>query len=550
MIQIIRNTFSILTRREKNRFVLFALSDILISILDIVVLAALLVLINFYTQPGDMASEWFAGKKPIPVLLVLLALFIVKNLGAYLINKAKYGFVYNVATRLSEQNLLQYLEGNYQDYVNKDSAVQIRRISQQPVEFAHYVLAGIQQLISESIMVVLTVITILFYNAALFGLLCAALVPPLIVLSFYIKRKIRSVRSNVKSSSELTLQYLKEALAGYIESNIYGTKDFFIQRYHTKQQTLNRYLANLQSIQALPTRFMEIFAVAGLLLLLVYNELATTNTIIPVVIIGAFVAAAYKIIPGLVKILNVNGQIKTYAFAAEDMLVQETKRSDPSKEKTPDINAVSLKQVSFSYNGKTILHKTDIEAKQGELIGLTGLSGKGKTTLINLLLGFLEPSHGEIFINNQPATMSERQRYWKNTSYVKQQPFLVHDSILKNITLHEGTFDADRLKQATDDAGLDSLLAQLPQGLNTLVTENGKNISGGQRQRIALARALYKDAALLLLDEPFNELDEASEQRLMQLLQRLAQKGKLVLLITHDTKSLSYCTKIISLDAT
>ena len=547
MITIIRNSFSILSSREKNRLVLFALSDVVISILDIAGLAALLLVIKTFTEPNNNIVR-------LPILSIYLValgtLFIIKNIGAYLINQGKYRFVYRVATRLSEQNLLQYLEGNYQDYVNQDSAVQIRRISQQPIEFAHYVLAGIQQLISETIMVTLTVIAILVYNPTLFALLCAALAPPLIVLSFYIKKRIRSVRSNVKTSSELTLQHLKEALAGYIESNVYGTKDFFIGRYHLKQQSLNHYLADLQSMHALPNRLMEIFAVIGLLVLIAFNQFATTDTIIPVVTIGAFVAAAYKIIPGLVKMLNVNGQVKTYAFTAEDMLPPEKKQVSPSVEHAPAIRSISMKQVSFSYNGKHILHKTDLDAKQGELVGLTGLSGKGKTTLINLLLGFLEPSHGDIFINNLPATTSDRQRYWKNTSYVKQQPFLVHDTILKNITLHDKDFDADRLKQVTSDSGLDTLLTQLPQGLNTVITENGKNISGGQRQRIALARALYKDAGLLLLDEPFNELDEASEQRLMHLLQRLADRGKLILLITHDTKSLSFCNKIISLDAT
>ena len=548
MTQTIRHTFSILTRREKNRMVLFALSDVLISILDIAALAALLVLINFYVQAGGVGGNWFGGNKMIPSLLSLAALFIIKNIGAYFIYKAKYSFVYSVATRLSEQNLLQYLEGNYHDYVSKDSAVHIRRISQQPVEFAHYVLAGIQQLISEGIMVILTVTAILVYNATLFALLCVALAPPLIMLSLYIKKRVRKVRGNIKSSSELTLQHLKEALAGYIESNVYGTKEFFIHRYHSKQQILNRYLADLQSVQALPSRFMEIFAVAGLLLLIAYNEFAGIDIVVPVVTVGAFVAAAYKIIPGLVKILNTTGQLKTYAFTAEDMLPQ-SKQIASSSEKIPAIRSIAIKNVSFSYNGKQILHNTALDATQGELVGLTGLSGKGKTTLINLLLGFLEPSQGEILINNTLASAAQRQQHWKDTSYVKQQPFLVHDTILKNITLHDGSYDVARLKHATADAGLDTLLSQLPLGLQTVVTENGRNISGGQRQRIALARALYKDSDLILLDEPFNELDETSERSLMQLLQRLAAKGKLILLITHDTKSLSFCTKIISLDA-
>src|SRR5687768_7947721 len=121
MTKIIHNTFSILTSREKNRLALFALSDVLISVLDIAALAALLVLINNYTQPGEVATGWFTGKNVIPTLIALAALFIIKNLGAYFITKAKYSFVYSVATRLSEQNLLQYLEGNYQEYVSQDS---------------------------------------------------------------------------------------------------------------------------------------------------------------------------------------------------------------------------------------------------------------------------------------------------------------------------------------------------------------------------------------------------------------------------------------------
>lgn len=550
MIQTIRNTFHILTRREKSRLALFAFTDVVISILDIVALALLLVLINFYTQPGDMASEWFGSDKVVLSLLILVALFMVKNLGAYFIFRAKYAFVYRVATRLSEQNLLQYLEGNYEDYVNQDSAVHIRRISQQPVEFAHYVLAGIQQLISESIMVTLTITAILVYDATLFLLLCLALVPPLVALSFYIKKRIRSVRSAIKTSSELTIQHLKEALAGYIESNVYDTKDFFINRYHSRQQTLNRYLAELQSVQALPTRLMEIFAVVGLLLLIGFNEFAKADTLIPVVTIGAFVAAAYKIIPGLVKIININGQVKTYSFTAEDMLPVSARKMPVHRDLTEGIRSISMQNVSFNYGEKEILHDLELEIRRGELIGLSGLSGKGKTTLVNLLLGFLEPSNGKIYINNTPATAAQRQLYWRNTSYVKQQPFLVHDTILKNITMSDNGYNEAQLKNAIATAGLDALLHKLPKGLGTIITENGKNISGGQRQRIALARALYKDADLLLLDEPFNELDEGSEHTLLQLLQRLANQGKLILLITHNRKSLSFCHKIISLDAT
>jgi ABC-type bacteriocin/lantibiotic exporter with double-glycine peptidase domain len=120
---------------------------------------------------------------------------------------------------------------------------------------------------------------------------------------------------------------------------------------------------------------------------------------------------------------------------------------------------------------------------------------------------------------------------------------------LTNITLGHGNYDEERLQEAVKASGMDAVLAQLPKGLHTVITENGKNISGGQRQRIALARAFYKNADLLLLDEPFNELDEAAETRILQYLRTLSQQGKMIVLITHNKNSLSFCSKIISLDA-
>jgi ABC-type bacteriocin/lantibiotic exporter with double-glycine peptidase domain len=302
-------------------------------------------------------------------------------------------------------------------------------------------------------------------------------------------------------------------------------------------------------MQNLPNRIIEIFAVLGLFILIAVAKWSGNNDTSALITIGAFMAAAYKIIPGIVKVINISGQIKAYEFAIND-LSQRSEKNKPGKEKAPPvaIHSLQLKNISFQYPNQPVLNNFSLTIKKSEFIGITGESGKGKTTILNLLLGFLNPVNGEIIINDLQVGQPDIKTYWPLISYVRQQSFFIHDTVLRNITLEENGHNKESLQYALKVSGLDEFVAKFPEGLDKIITENGKNISGGQQQRIALARALYKNADLILLDEPFNELDEASAITLLEHFQKLSNNGKMVIMITHDKKSLSYCNKIISLD--
>lgn len=212
------------------------------------------------------------------------------------------------------------------------------------------------------------------------------------------------------------------------------------------------------------------------------------------------------------------------------------------------IDSIELRGISFKYHDELILRDASLAIQKGEMLGISAPSGKGKTTLINILLGFLEESSGEIVINGVHADQGERRKFWPDIAYVKQQPFLIHNSILTNIVLEEKDADEQLLQSAVQYTGLDDLISKHDAGMDMIITENGKNISGGQRQRIALARAFYKNASLIILDEAFNEMDEASETSILKYLQSLCTAGKMVILITHNKKSLSFCSKIYKLN--
>ena len=260
-------------------------------------------------------------------------------------------------------------------------------------------------------------------------------------------------------------------------------------------------------------------------------------------------AAAYKIIPGIVKILNCTGQMKTYQFTVHDLLIDVQKPFETQNiHVVESLSSISFKRVYFDYKERAILNNISFDLSPGDFAGITGTSGKGKTTLINLLLGYLSPTCGTICINCKITPAAERQLFWNRISYLKQQPFLIEDSILKNITLSEGQYDHDKLNRVISFAGIDAMLDAYPERIEKTIKEGGKNISGGQRQRIMLARALYHDFDLLILDEPFGELDDQSEQLILNKLQLLARQGKIIMFITHNNASLGYCNKIISLN--
>jgi len=523
-------------------------------LLDIVFLGGLLLVVNFYASgklPGHYTElSSISNKNPLLLISSFLILFSLKNWMGYLLSKREFSFFYDVASRLSKRNVLRYLRAGYSQFVNTDSSVYFRKISQQPIEFSNYILTNIQLIISQSILILFTITGILFYHPGLFLSLFLLLLPPVILLGWIIKKRLKHVRAGIKINSQLTIQHLQESLSGYVESTVYDKDRFFTDRYYRCQQQMNEHIATQQMLQSLPSRLIETFAVLGFFILIAINKLSSNVPAVSLLTIGVFMAAAYKIIPGVIKILNSTGQIKTYQFTLNDL-------TSPASDPAPIVNdcgasapiySLQFENIHFQYQHHAVLNGLSFELAPGDFLGVSAPSGRGKTTIINLLLGFLEPDSGTITVNDKTTDAADRKLYRRNISYVKQQPFFIHDTILKNITLADDQYDEGKLEEVILFCGLAPLLDKYPEGLGKVIRENGKNISGGQRQRIMLARALYHDFDLLILDEPFGEMDDLSEKTILTGLQQLARQGKMILFITHNKASLSFCNKIFSMD--
>ena len=547
----LRHILGVLTPTERRQFWLQIIFNVFISIADIAALVFLLLVVDFYIndQPSsrlDFLPGWMLDKGSIALIAVFLIFFTVKNLAGILISNTQFKFTGKVALRISKQKLDNYLAGDYSEFINTDSAVHLRRIAFQPFEFCQHILAGIQQILIQSFLILFTIIAILIYNAQLFVLVLIILLPSVLLVFFYIKKKLVAAKQDIVVHNERSFQFLLDALKGYVEGNIYQRRKFFHDRFARARGIFSKHLFESLALQTIPNRVIETFAVLGLFVLILVVKWTGLNDSSILITIGAFMAAAYKIIPGVVKIINAAGQIKAHGFSLSELEValeesRDTDTSDP-------VRSVELSDVSFQYSDHHVLSNFSLRVLKGDFLGITGRSGKGKTTLFNLLLGFLTPSCGRILINDEIVSTAELKNYWGQISYVRQQSFLIHDTILRNITLEESGHDQKALNEAIAISGLSDMIDRSPDGINQIITENGKNISGGQQQRIAIARALYKKANLLLLDEPFNELDEASMIQLASHFKKMSTDGKIIIMITHDHKCLSYCNKIISLD--
>ena len=550
MKKLILSILTVLNHAERKKLSWLIILDLVIGALDIAFLAGLLLVINYYTasNPAGHFLIFDLVYRNTSLLLtgIFFVLFGLKNCLGYYISASENSFFYQVASRLSRQNILHYLGGDHYGFIQTDSSVHIRKISQQPIEFSNYILTNLQQIITQSILICFTVIAILFYHPTLFMVLFIILSAPVALLAWFIKSRLSIIRAHIKTTSEKTIQHLQESLSGFVESNVYQKNDFFADRYDGYQRQLNENISTQQSLQGLPSRLIEVFAIFGLFILIAISRTSTHSSAVDLVNVGVFMAASYKIIPGIVKILNSGGQIKTYRFIINDLLnTSRNNKNANDSHSTEPLTSVTFKGVAFQYKHHNILSDLNLEMLPGDFAGISGDSGSGKTTIINLLLGFLEQKAGEVCINERGLTGSERRQFFGRISYLKQQPFFINDSILKNITLTDGDYDHTHLNQILKFCGIDIMLNRYPDGIHKLITENGKNISGGQRQRIALARALYHDFDLLILDEPFSELDEFSEKALLSKLKQLAANGKMILFITHNKESLAFCNKII-----
>ena len=447
-----------------------------------------------------------------------------------------------------------YLNKPFAFHLNNNSAKLIRNINE--IDFVIEVLRVSILLITEIVVFIGISTFVILYEPI--GSLIVILFLGSFGYLFFKKVQIKAKEwGAIRQTHEgLRIKYLQEGFGAIKEIKILQRANEFVKIFNENNKTMEFSWRKQTFVDSLPRLWLEWLTICGFILLIFVMIFQGKELIHIVPLLGLFAAAAFRIMPSLTRIMN-SLQYIFYTKVAVDSIYKEFSserfKNDTNKNSSKTFfleNEIILKKISFRYSetNSFILKDLNLNIKYGTTIGLIGESGIGKTTLINLILGLIHPTNGSISVDG--TNISENIKSWQNQiGYVPQNIYLTDDSIRKNIAfaLPEEKINNNSVNKAVLNAKLDSLVGNLPNGLETRVGEFGDRISGGQRQRIAIARALYSDPKVLILDECTNSLDSQTEKQIINEVNSLKGK-KTIIMIAHRLSTLENCDCIYKID--
>ena len=342
------------------------------------------------------------------------------------------------------------------------------------------------------------------------------------------------------------------------EVKLLGREANFIARYGAHNAESARVEQFHATLQLLPRLWIELLAVAGLATLVVTMMAQGRGSAAMVTTLGLFSAAAFRLMPSAYRTLGAVQSIPyglpvITALHEEFMLVPPHEGIGPKTREAcrlefrHDIQLVNVDYVYPMASGPA-LSGLSLAIRKGESVGFVGPSGSGKSTLVDVILGLLTPTEGEVRVDGR--NIQEDLRVWQDqVGYVPQSVYLMDDTLRSNVAFGVARHEVDdhAVQRALEAAQLDGFVTTLPDGLETIVGERGVRLSGGQRQRIGIARALYHDPPVLVLDEATSALDTVTEQGVMEAVTAL-QGSKTLLVVAHRLSTVEHCSQLYRLD--
>ncbi|MDN2716650.1 MULTISPECIES: ABC transporter ATP-binding protein [unclassified Janthinobacterium] len=552
-------------RSRRRQFWLLLGLTILASFAEIVSIGSVLPFIGALTNPEKIFDSSAAApmiqfmglENADQLLLPLTIIFSVAALLSGLLRifslKFSVKVSFEVGSELSNNVYRKTLYQPYATHIARNSSEVVNVIWVKISEVIFYILMPGLTLIS-SIAMIIAILFVLCYvipGVALGIIACFGL-----IYAFIIKisrRHLKESSRRIATESNNVIKSLQEGLGGIRDILIDGSQESFCAIYRETDRILRTAQGSNQFISQSPRFAMESMGtvlIAGLAYVLSQRPDGITNAI---PILAALALGLQRLLPALQQAYNSWSLMQGAHASLQDALdlLDQPMLQNTGEEKIAPIsfeNDISLKKVSFRYNSESpwIFEDVDLEVKKGSRVGFIGGTGSGKSTMIDIIMGLLDPARGALEIDGKKISSENRRAWQSRIAHVPQTVFLTDNSIEENIAfgIPREKISYERVKLAAEQAQLAETIEQWPEGYRTVVGERGIQLSGGQRQRIGIARALYKRADVIVFDEATSALDTETEMAVMLAIESLS-KDITILIIAHRLNTLKNCHKIV-----
>ena len=536
---MIKRILNLLKPEEKKHGIKVTGSIFIVALLDFVGLASLLPVLYYLLEGGEskMAALYFS--------LLAIGVILFKSLVSAILSRYQSKYLFEIYKRLSFRLYSNYYNNGLLFIREKGYSTLGHSVNFMCYTFSERILSPLMRMAGELLLVILVTVALLVYDWRTMAVLYLCFIPFMLLYVTVVRKKVKLFGEQEFKAKREQAKIVADTFRGYTELEINDAFPALQESFLNGVDEVTRNRINMETIQMFP-RFLSEFAViiGMIIMVLLGGENAR-------MLVGIFAVSAFRLLPALRYLLAGYTQIQN-ALPSLEVIEEGVITNDVTNVQSNVVslyNSLEIRGLKFSYGDNTIelgSHKID----KGEYIGFCGYSGVGKTTLFNLILGFLKPQEGEILIDGTPLTPENRKSWLKHIGYVPQEVFIFNGSIAENIALGYKDIDEEKVNKVLKMVSLGDWAAALENGIQSHLGEGGGKLSGGQKQRIGIARALYKGASVLLLDEATSSLDNNTEREINDMLQELKKEipDLTILSIAHRESPLTYCNRIINLE--
>ena len=570
-MQIYRKIFYLLTAQERKSAFLLLIMSLIMALLDVIGVASILPFMAVLTNPtlietNQILNSLFLASNTIGietkqhflfflgglVLILLLTSLSFKGLTHY----ATLRFVQMRQHSIGKRLLEGYLHQPYSWFLNRHSADLGKTILSEVGRVVGGGITPLIELIAKGMVTIALVSLLVFTDPKLALFISLSLGGAYGLIYFLLRKFIKKIGKESVKSNELRFLAISEAFGAAKEVKVGGLEQIYIKRFSDTSLTFAQNQAASMMISQLPRYFLEAIAFGGVMLLILYLVSQTGNLNDALPVISLYVFAGYRLIPSLQQLYS-SFTYLSFVGPSVDKLYDDLIKIKPlslrkNYNPIPLNKSITLKNISYNYPNasKTALKDITLQIPVKSTVGLIGLTGSGKTTTVDIILGLIEAQKGTLEVDGQIIKNHNSRAWQSSVGYVPQHIYLSDDTIAANIAfgVEPENINQKNVEKVSKISNLHNfVLDELPKQYQTTIGERGVRLSGGQRQRIGIARALYHNPQVLILDEATSALDNQTEQAVMEAVNNLS-KDITIILIAHRLNTVKNCDIIFKLE--